>query len=77
MERGAWTDDLGTEIRGEFWALRSETREGCASLRSEMPAGVCGMRAESDSPRLVMLRVGGGIILALIGVIAAILARGA
>jgi hypothetical protein len=45
--------------------LRLETREGFAELRTEI-----------NDLRLVMLRAGGAMIVGLVGVIAAILARG-
>jgi argininosuccinate lyase len=45
--------------------LRLETREGFAELRTEI-----------NDLRSVMLRAGGAMIVGLVGVIAAILARG-
>lgn len=88
MERAAWTDerldDLADAMRsgfarvdGDIRDLRAETREGFASVRTEVAALEAGLRAAINELRRVMLGVGGGIILALIGVIAAILARGA
>ena len=77
MERAAWTDerlsDLAEAMRPGFARVDQDIRD----LRSEMHHGFSDLRAEIDSLRLVMLPVGGGIIIALIGVIAAILARGA
>ncbi len=84
MEQGAWTserlDDLAHSMRHgfdrndqEFRNVRSEVQD----LRSEMREGFGAVRSEIDGLRRVMLNVGGGIIVALIGVIAAILARGA
>ena len=56
----------------EFRNVRSEVQD----LRSEMCEGFGAVRSEIDGLRRIMLNVGGGIIVALIGVIAAILARG-
>jgi 3-dehydroquinate synthetase len=81
MGRTTWTeerlDDLADSMRSGFARvdqdirdLRVETREGFAELRGEINY----LRTEL---RTVMFRVGGGVIVGLIGVIAAILARGA
>jgi hypothetical protein len=91
MERAAWTDerldDLAEAMRTGFARmdqdirdLRSEMHDGFSGLRSELHTEVAGLRSELhtevDSLRLAIMRIGGGIIIALIGVIAAILARG-
>ena len=60
------------EMRGEFGAIRGEITEVGIGLRGE----ISGLRGEIDGLRRVMLSVGGGIIVGLLGVIAAILARG-
>jgi len=81
MERGTWTDerldDLAEAIRTGFVrvdegirGLRSEMRQEFASVRGEFAA-------EFRSLRTSIFAVGGGIVVALIGVIAAILAQGA
>lgn len=88
MERAAWTDerldDLSESVRSGFGrvddevrAVRTEMHGGFTALRTEMHEGFTELRGEINELRRVMLGVGGGIILALIGVIAAILARGA
>ncbi|MGH2957338.1 MAG: hypothetical protein ACRDL6_10125 [Solirubrobacterales bacterium] len=87
MEREAWTDerldDLAAgmrtgfarvdndirDVRGEISGLRIEVREGFRDLGGEISE----LRTEF---RTVMFRVGGGMMVGLIGVIAAILARG-
>jgi hypothetical protein len=70
VERAAWTDerldDLLESVRTGFARTDQDIRE----LRTEM-------RQEFASLRTVMFTFGGGIIVALVGVIAAILARGA
>jgi hypothetical protein len=91
MERAAWTDerldDLSEAMRNGFARvdqdlrdLRSETREGFTQVRSEMREGFAEVRGGINDIRtelrVVMYRVGGGVIVGLIGVIAAILARG-
>jgi hypothetical protein len=83
MERSAWTDerldDLASAMRDGFGRvdqdirdLRFVIRDGFASTRQEFTS----VRAEIDALRLTMLRVGGGLMIGLVGVIAAILARG-
>ena len=52
-------------------------REEFASVRTEMRDGFVALRGEIESLRLILLRVGGGMMIALLGVIAAIIARGA
>ena len=64
------------DLRGEIGTLRGEMNEGFKQLRgeiSEVRSDVADLRAEL---RGVMYRIGGGIMIGLLGVIAAILARG-
>lgn len=88
MERGAWTeerlDDLATsmregfarvdndirDLRGEIAALRTELHGEIGALRTELTAQI-------DSLRQTMIRVGGGMLVGFISVLAAILTRGA
>jgi len=78
MERAAWTDqrlddladrmDAGFErVDADIRELRTEVREMGAELRAEL-------RGEIGSLRATLIRVGGGVIVGLIGVIAAVLA---
>lgn len=87
MERTAWTDqrlddlaqriDAGfarvdgdiRELRGEMRAMRGELGADMRDMRGEI-------RGEIDALRLAILRVGGGMMIGLAGVIAAVLARG-
>ena len=66
MERAAWTDerldDLAEAIRAGFERNDADHRE---------------IRADINGLRRVIMTFGGGIIVGLIGVIAAVLARGA
>jgi hypothetical protein len=80
MEGAAWTnerlDDLAKSMRSGFARMDQDIRD----LRSEMHTGFGQVRTEINELRtefrVVMFRAGTGIVLALIGVIAAILARG-
>jgi hypothetical protein len=76
MERAAWTeerlDDLAEAMRTGFARVDQDIRD----LRSETREGFAAVRGEINDLRLTMLRIGGGLMIALVGVIAAILARG-
>ena len=63
-EMGALRGEMGA-LRGEMGALRVEMREEVGSLRSEI-----------GDLRHTLNRFGGGMMIGLIGVIAAILAHG-
>lgn len=73
MERTAWTDerldDLANRMDAGFARVDAEIRE----LRAEMRAEIGALRAEIGVLRITLLRVGGGIMIGLVGVIAAIL----
>ena len=73
MERSAWTDerisDRFDHIDRELSQLRSEMRSGFADLRSEMHQGF------SDH-RSLMLRLHLGTWIPVLGLIAALIARG-
>jgi hypothetical protein len=92
MERAAWTDerldDLARRMDAGFGrveadvrGLRQELHQEIGGLRGEMRTEMGAMRAEFggqlEGLRLTILRVGGGMMVGLVGVIAAILARGA
>lgn len=66
MERTAWTDerldDLANRMDAGFARVDADIRE----LRAEL-------RFEIGGLRLTLLRVGGGIMIGLVGVIAAVL----
>jgi hypothetical protein len=89
MESSAWTnerlDDLAESMRAGFARvdqdvrdLRTGMRDDLMQVRGEMRDGFNELRGGINDLRLefrtVMFRVGGGIIIALIGVIGAILA---
>ena len=66
MERTAWTDerldDLANRMDAGFARIDADVRELRAELRGEMGA-----------MRLALLRVGGGLIVGLVGVMGAVL----
>lgn len=70
MERSTWTDD---RLDDRFDHVDREL----SLLRSEMREGFSGVRGEINDLRLVIIRGNWTVMAGLIGVIAAILARGA
>ena len=76
MERTAWTDERLDDLSGEVRELRREMRAEFSDVRSGMRTGFREVRDETEALRLTVLRVGGGMLIGLTGVIAAILARG-
>ena len=88
MERAAWTDerldDLAEAMRTGFARvdkdirdLREEIRGTRAELREEIRGTRAELTAQIDALRQTMIRLGGGMLLGFISVLAAILARGA
>lgn len=69
MERAAWTDerldDLSHRMDARFDRVDADIRDLQVAMQDEIGA-----------LRSVLLRVGGGMMIGLLGVIAAILARG-
>lgn len=70
--------ELRAELRNGLGGVRTELGDGLgglgAELRGEIGAFRTEIRGEIDALRLTMLRVGGGVIVGLVGVIAAVLA---
>jgi len=66
MERAAWTDERLDGLSRDFREMRAEMRTEFGSVRAEIGA-----------LRMTLTRVGGGVIIALVGVIAAIFVNGA
>jgi hypothetical protein len=88
MERAAWTDerldDLAEAMRTGFTRadedirdVREEIRGTRGELREEIRATRAGLTAQIDALRQTTIRIGGGMLLGFISVLAAILARGA
>lgn len=76
MERTAWTDERLTDLnhRVNSGFTRIDMRFDAVDRRFDsMEARVTG---QIEALRQTILRVGGGMMIALVGVIAAILARG-
>lgn len=75
-QRSTWTDerldDLADAMRSGFARVDADIR----GMRTEMHEGFASLRVEIANLRNTMFAVGGGTIVALIGVIGAILARG-
>jgi hypothetical protein len=69
MERSAWTDE---RINDFAQRVDADIRE----LRVEMRAGFAEIRAELSALRLMVMRFGGGLLIAQFGMIAALIARG-
>jgi hypothetical protein len=72
VQRVAWTDDrlddLANRMDAGFARVDADIRELRVELRTEIGA----LRAEIGVLRVTLLRVGGGIMVGLVGVIAAI-----
>ncbi len=77
MERVSWTDerldDLARRMDTGFAELRADLR----TFRSEARSEFADVRGGIDALRQTILRVGGGMMIGLVGVIAAVLVRGA
>jgi hypothetical protein len=77
MERTIWTDerldDLSRRMDAGFATVHADIRE----LRGEVRADMAELRGELSAFRLTILRVGGGIMVGLVGVIAAVVTHGA
>jgi hypothetical protein len=79
MERAAWTDerldDLARRMDAGFERVDADLRD----LRAELRTEVGGLRADLggriDALQITLVRVGGGVMVGLVGVIVAVLAR--
>ncbi len=76
-------DDLHHSVRSGFERsdqdirdLRAEIRSESAALREEMRDGFAEMRGEMAAMRLVFLRLGGGLMVGLAGIIITLLVQG-
>jgi hypothetical protein len=81
MERTTWTDerldDLSRRMDAGFATVHADIRELRSEVRADMGELRAELRGELGAFRLTILRVGGGIMVGLVGVIAAVLANGA
>lgn len=69
MERTAWTDERLDDLARRMDAGFARVEAGIRELRGEF-------RTEIGGLRVTLLRVGGGIMVGLVGVIAAVVAGG-
>jgi hypothetical protein len=75
VDRATWTDERLDDLSN-----RMEMRDAIGGLRGEMRDAIGGLRGELggeiEALRLTILRTGGGIMIGLVGVIAAVFASG-
>jgi hypothetical protein len=75
VERTAWTDerldDLSRRMDSGFERVGADIR----AMRSDLGGRIDGLGSRVDALQVTMLRVGGGVMVGLAGVIAAILVR--
>jgi hypothetical protein len=76
VERGAWTDerldDLSRRVDAGFQRLDARIDD----LGSTLGGRIDALGTRIDALQMTLVRVGGGVIIGLVGVIVAILARG-
>jgi len=76
MERAAWTDerldDLSRRMDAGFERVDADIRELRAELRTEMAGLRADLGGRIDALQVTLVRVGGGVIVGLVGVIAAV-----
>jgi hypothetical protein len=76
MERHTWTDeridDLSRRVDAGFERVDKDMRD----LRTDMNSGFAEVRSELSSLKLMVMRFGGGLLIAQFGLIAALIARG-
>ena len=77
MERAAWTeerlDDLAEAMRAGFASVDQRMDSGFARVDQDIRE----LRGDINGLRLMIMTFGAGTVIALIGVIAAVLVRGA
>jgi hypothetical protein len=76
MDRATWTDERLDDLANRMDAGFERVDRDIRDLRCELRAEIGGLRGEIDALRLTMLRSGGGIMIGLVGVIAAVFANG-
>ena len=76
VERHTWTDeridDLSRRVDAGFERVDRDMRD----LRTDMNSGFAEVRTELSSLKLMVMRFGGGLLIAQFGLIAALIARG-
>jgi hypothetical protein len=80
MERSAWPDkrldDRFDHLDGEVSELRREIRDLGVQLRAEMKEMEAGLRGEIAELRSTMIRLHGATLVVMVGLFAALFARG-
>ena len=76
MERTAWTDARFDDLSQNVRHLREESGRRFDAVDRRIDSLGTEIRGEIESLRVTILRVGGGMMVGLVGVIAAVLARG-
>ena len=66
MERVAWTDGRLDDLSGRMDAGFDRVDRDIRDLRGEMNAGFADLRGEINALRVLMLRVGGGIMASVV-----------
>jgi hypothetical protein len=66
-----------TEMRAEFASVRGDSNQQAGSLREEMQAMGSEINARFDSLQRAMIQFGGSMIVAFVGLIIAVVLRGA
>jgi hypothetical protein len=66
MERVAWTDERLDDLSGRMDAGFDRVDRDIRDLRGEMNAGFADLRGEINALRVLMLRVGGGIMASVV-----------
>jgi hypothetical protein len=77
MERSTWTDERLSDRFDQIDRRFDQVDREISALRTEMRDGFTEVRSEINDLRLIMIRFQGAMLVTLLGVIAAILARGA
>ncbi len=77
VERVAWTDERLDDLSRRIRDLRLQMRGGFDESHRRIDARGSELRGEIEALRITILRTGGGIMVGLVGVIAAVLVRGA
>jgi hypothetical protein len=72
----AWTDERLDDLSGRMDAGFERVDRDIRDLRNEMGVGFREVRGEIAALRSAMLRFGGGLLIAQLGMIAALIARG-
>jgi hypothetical protein len=77
VERGAWTDERLDDRFDQIDRRFDQIDRRLDRIELEMREGFTGVRAEINDLRSIMIRFNGAMVVGLLGVIAAIFARGA